>query len=75
MEGGGGGLECVINNAHRSAAKKQAHRSTAQGVFWTPPTDLLLTEGGGGPEWNLSSGGPLSIRGIDLPVPSPIASY
>jgi hypothetical protein len=66
----------VIKNAHRSAAKKQAHRSTAQGVFRTPPTDLLLTEGGGGgPEWNLSSGGPLSIRGINLPVPSPITSY
>jgi hypothetical protein len=45
----------VIKNAPRSAAKKKAHRSTTQGVFQTPPTDLLLTEGGGGSEWNLSS--------------------
>jgi hypothetical protein len=46
--GGGGGPECVIKDAHRSAVKKPAHRSTAQGVFRTPPTDLPLTEGGGG---------------------------
>jgi hypothetical protein len=71
----GGGPECVIKNAPRSAAKKQAHRSTAQGVFQTPPNDLLLTEGGGVPEWNISSGGPLSIHGIDLPVSSLITSY
>jgi hypothetical protein len=54
----------VINRAQRSAAQKQARRSTAQNGFRTPPDDLLLTEGGGGLEWNLPSGGPLFIRGI-----------
>jgi hypothetical protein len=47
FNGGGGGPECVINNVHRSAAQRQVHRSTAQDVFRTPPTDLPLTEGGG----------------------------
>jgi hypothetical protein len=37
FNGGGGGPECVVNNALRSAAKKQAHKSTATGVFRTPP--------------------------------------
>jgi hypothetical protein len=45
---GGGGPECVINNVHRSASQRQACRSMAQDVFRTPPTDLLLTKGGGG---------------------------
>jgi hypothetical protein len=72
---GGGGPECVIKDAHRSAVKNPTHRSTTQGVFWTPSTDLPLAEGGGGLERNLSSSGPLFIFGINLPVPSPIASY
>jgi hypothetical protein len=54
---------------------KQALRSMAQNVFRTPPTDLLLTKGGGGLEWNLPSGGPLFIRGINLMVPSSITAY
>jgi hypothetical protein len=36
FNGGGGGLECVIKDAHRSAVKRPAHRSMAQGVFRTP---------------------------------------
>jgi hypothetical protein len=70
----GGGPECVIKDMHRSVVKRKAHRSMAQGVFRNPPTDLPLTEGGS-PEWNLSSGGPLSIHGMILLVPSPTASY
>jgi hypothetical protein len=46
----------------------------AQNVFQTPPNDLLLIEGGG-PEWNLSSSGPLFIRGINLMVLSSITAY
>jgi hypothetical protein len=49
----------VIKSVHRSAAQRQVHRSMAQDVFQTPPTDLPLTEGGGGPEWYLPSGGSL----------------
>jgi hypothetical protein len=71
---GGGGPKCVINRAHRSAAQKQAHRSTTQDVFRTPPTDLPLTEGGG-LEWYSSSGGSLFICGSDLMAPSTIISY
>jgi hypothetical protein len=37
----------MIKDTHRSAVKKPALRSTAQGVFRTPLTDLPLTEGGG----------------------------
>jgi hypothetical protein len=62
----------VIKGTQRSAARKQALRSMAQIVFWTPPTDLPLTVGVG-PECFSSSGGSLVIRGIDLfpRVPSP----
>jgi hypothetical protein len=76
--GGGGGLECVLKSMHRSAVKRKARRSMAQGIFRTPPTDLPLTVGGGGgggPEWNLTLAGPLSIRGMNLLVPNPTASY
>jgi hypothetical protein len=45
---GGEGLECVIKDTHRSMVKRLVHRSMAQGVFRTPPTDLPLTEGGEG---------------------------
>jgi hypothetical protein len=70
--GGGGGPECVINNVPRSAAKKQAHKSTTQVVFRTPMTDMLLTKGG---VWNgifPLGGGYLYVASIyRSQVPSP----
>jgi hypothetical protein len=71
----GGGLECVIKIMHRSVVESKARRSMVQGIFRTPSTDLPLTVVGGGPEWSLTLAGPLSIRGMNLLVPSPTASY
>jgi hypothetical protein len=36
----------MIKSMHRSAAQRQVHRSMAQDVFQTPPTDQPLAEGG-----------------------------
>jgi hypothetical protein len=43
----GGAPECVLNIAHGFVVKRKPHRSTAQGIFQTPSTALILTEGGG----------------------------
>jgi hypothetical protein len=54
---GGGGPECVLKIAHRSAVEKEAHKSTTHGVFRTPSIDLPLTVGGGS-RMEFSSGRP-----------------
>jgi hypothetical protein len=61
----------VINRACKDLRLRNRHRSTAQNGFRTPPTDLLLTEGGGVRN-GFPSGGSLVIRGIILMAPSPI---
>jgi hypothetical protein len=53
-------------------AQVSALRSTVCIGFRTPPSVLPLMEGGGGgPEWNFTLAGPLSVRGTNILVPSP----
>jgi hypothetical protein len=71
--GGGGGVQ----RSHTDLRSKEKHVDQWLKVFFgpPPPTDLLLTVGGGGLEWNCTMAGPLSIRGMNLLVPNPTASY
>jgi hypothetical protein len=64
----------LLTIAHRSTVEKKARRSTAHGVFQTPPTDLSLTEGGGsGMEYSLV--GPFPLRGINSLVQTSTAYH